>query len=107
MKEVQRDTLQIGDTFLNIEPVYLSTREMPIRSFDGFLSTIQFQQVAFDFDRQRFGWAMKGDRVHVASKPKDDSTLASALGRHLKKAKEAIDIPEPCGTSREKICSLQ
>lgn len=109
MKEVRLDALQIGDTALNTEPVYLSTLDT-IRSFDGFLSTIQFQQVAFDFERRRFGWMTKGehrDRVPVASKQKETPPFASALARQLTKERDSVSIPAPCGTSRVKVCSLQ
>jgi|SRR5215470_10115803 len=110
MKEVRLDALQIGETLLNTNPVYLSTRDTRIHSFDGFLSTALFQQVAFDFERKRFGWMMKGerrDRVHLASKPRDTPPFASALVRQLSKGKEGMGIPQACGTSRDKICSLQ
>jgi len=110
MKEVRLDGLQIGDTLLNTDPVYLATRDLRIHSFDGFLSTIQFRQVAFDFERKRFGWMTKADqrdRVHVTSKQKDTPPFASALARQLTKGKEATSIPAPCGVSREKVCSLQ
>lgn len=110
LREVQLDTLQIGDTLLNTDPIYLSTRDMSIHSFDGFLSTVQFQQVAFDFERMRFGWMTKGerqDRAHIASKGKGNAPFASALARQLAKGKDVINVPEACGTSRGKICSLQ
>jgi hypothetical protein len=69
MQEVRLDTLQLGDTSLSAEPVFLSAREIPLYSFDGFLSTIQFKQVAFDFKRMEFGWTLKDrkNRVRVAS----------------------------------------
>lgn len=110
LREVPLDTLQIGDTVLNTDPIYLAARDMSIHSFDGFLSTIQFQQVAFDFERKRLGWMTKGaqkDRVHVATNGKENPPFASTLARQLAKGKDAIDIPEACGTSRGKICSLQ
>jgi predicted aspartyl protease len=72
LREVRLDELQLGDTSLSSEPVYLSARNMPIYSFDGFLSTIQFRQVAFDFEREQFGWVSRDerkDRIRVASKP--------------------------------------
>lgn len=70
LQEVHLDTLRLGNTDLNSEPVYLSARNMPIYSFDGFLATIQFRQVTFDFERGEFGWIAREDRktrVHVAS----------------------------------------
>ena len=38
LQEVHLDTLRLGNTDLNSEPVYLSARNMPIYSFDGFLA---------------------------------------------------------------------
>jgi hypothetical protein len=110
LQEVRLDELQLADTPLNSDPVYLSVRDMPVHSFDGFLSTIQFEQVAFDFERQEFGWMVKGERrerVHIASKPRDNPSFPNALARQLTKGKDVISVPEACGSSREKICSLQ
>jgi aspartyl protease len=110
MQEVRLDTLLLGDTSLSAEPVYLSTREIPIRSFDGFLSTIQFRQVAFDFKRMEFGWVLKQDRkksVHVASKSKGTPPFAAALAHQLTKPKESVSVPAACGTAPDRVCSLQ
>jgi predicted aspartyl protease len=110
MHEVRLDTLQLGDTSLSAQPVYLSTREIPIYSFDGFLSTIQFKQVAFDFKRMEFGWVLKQDHkkgVHVASKSKGTPPFAAALAHQLAKPKESISVPTSCGTAPDRACSLQ
>ena len=110
MQEVRLDTLQLGDTSLTAEPIYLSTREIPIYSFDGFLSTIQFKQVAFDFKRMEFGWVLKQDRkkaVHVASKSKGTPPFATALADQFTRQNDTGAPPEACGTSRDRACSLR
>ncbi len=110
MQEVRLDTLQLGDTSLSAEPVYLSTREIPIYSFDGFLSTIQFRQVAFDFKRMEFGWILKQDHkkgVHVASKSRGTPPFAAALVHQLTRPKESVSVPTACGTAPDRVCSLQ
>jgi len=110
MQEVRLDTLQLGDTSLSAEPIYLSAREIPIYSFDGFLSTIQFKQVAFDFKRMEFGWILKKDRkkgVQTASKSKGTPPFATALANQLTRQTESSPAPEACGTSRDRACSLR
>ncbi len=110
MQEVRLDTLQLGDTSLSSEPVYLSAREIAIYSFDGFLSTIQFKQVAFDFKRMEFGWVLKQERkkaVHIASKSKGTPPLATALTNQLTKPTESVSLPAACGTAPDRVCSLQ
>jgi len=110
LQEIRLDNLQLGDTFLNGEPVFLSDREIPIHSFDGFLSTIQFRQVAFDFERNQFGWIAKEERrkrANVASKAKGTPPFAAALANQLTKAKESVSAPAACGTAPDRVCSLQ
>jgi predicted aspartyl protease len=110
MQEVRLGTLQLGGTNLGTEPVYVSARPIPIYSFDGFLSTIQFRQVAFDFERKQFGWTTKGERknrVNVASKTKGTPPFATALANQLTKAKESVSVPAACGTAPDRVCSLQ
>jgi predicted aspartyl protease len=110
MQEVRLDTLQLGDTNLGTEPVYVSARPIPIFSFDGFLSTIQFRQVAFDFERKQFGWITKRERknrVNVASKSKGTPPFAAALANQLTKTKESVSVPAACGMAPDRICSLQ
>jgi hypothetical protein len=64
--------ISVGDTTLGTEPVYVSrARNIPVYSFDGFLATAQFRQIAFDFERGEFSWLTKDkrlNRVRVASK---------------------------------------
>jgi predicted aspartyl protease len=110
MQEVRLDTLMLGDTNLGAEPVYVSSRPIPIYSFDGFLSTIQFRQVAFDFERKQFGWTTKSERknrVNVASKSKGTPPFAAAIVNQLTKPKEPVSAPAACGTALNRVCSLQ
>ena len=93
MQEVRLGTLLLGDTNLNSEPVYLSTRDMPIYSFDGFLATIQFRQVAFDFERDEFGWIARDDRrkhVHVASGAAEAPPYATGFIEEVPKPGNAL-----------------
>jgi predicted aspartyl protease len=72
LKEVRLQSLRLGETELKAQPIYVSSRVMPTYSFDGFLSTVQFQQVAFDFERYEFSWMERKhprERIHVASAP--------------------------------------
>ncbi len=83
LQEIRLANLQLGDTFLDREPVYLSEREMPVHSFDGFLSTIQFQQVAFDFERGEFAWMVRDERknrIHRATALANDVSKTRRSG---------------------------
>jgi len=108
LQEIRLDDLQLGDTTLNRE-VYLSDREIPVHSFDGFLSTIQFQQIALDFERGEFAWMVKEERknrVHRASKPKTTPPLASALANEVSKPRHSV--VEGCGDpANSAACGLR
>jgi predicted aspartyl protease len=108
LQEIRLDDLQLGDTILNRE-VYLSDREVPVHSFDGFLSTIQFQQIALDFERDEFAWMVKDEkknRVHRASKPKTIPPLATALADEV--AKPRHSVVEGCGDRTDSVaCGLR
>ncbi|HST09727.1 MAG TPA: retropepsin-like aspartic protease [Terriglobales bacterium] len=109
LREVRMDTLQLGDTDLNTEPVYVSDRQIAIYSFDGFLSTIQFRQIAFDFERGEFGWIPmneKKNRVHVASKAKSKPPFASALANEVSQPRHSV--VEGCGDpANSAACGLR
>jgi len=110
MQEVRLDTLQLGGTNLGAEPIYVSARPIPIHSFDGFLSTIRFRQVAFDFERKQFGWITKEERKNrgnVASKAKGTPPFAAAIVNQITKPKESVSVPVACGTAPDRVCSLQ
>lgn len=108
LQEIRLDDLQLGDTILNRE-VYLSAREIPVHSFDGFLSTIQFQQIALDFERDQFAWMVKNDgknRVHRASMPKSTPPLATALADEISKPRHSV--VEGCGDpANSAACGLR
>jgi hypothetical protein len=83
---------------------------MPIFSFDGFLSTIQFSQVAFDFERGEFGWMTKEQRrghVHVASKTTNTPGYAAVIGREVTKPRNSVLPLEGCGDATGLGCGLR
>jgi hypothetical protein len=108
LQEIRLDDLHLGDTILNRE-VYLSDREIPVHSFDGFLSTIQFQQVALDFEHGEFAWMVKDkrkNRVERAAKPKSTPPFATALADQISKPKHSV--VEGCGDpANSAACGLQ
>ena len=71
LREVSLQSVQLGDTDLATQPIFISEAgDLPPYKFDGFLSTVQFRQIAFDFERQEFSWMTKDqrrDQVRVAS----------------------------------------
>jgi predicted aspartyl protease len=111
LQEVRLDDLHLGNTPLNFESVYLSTREMPVFSFDGFLSTIQFRQVAFDFERGEFGWMMRNEkrgRVQAASKTAGQPGYAAAIVHEVTKPKTSVVPPPGCGDAAAGLaCGLR
>ena len=70
LREVKLDSVQLGDFELGSQAVYVSDApNLPPYPFDGFLSTIQFEQIAFDFQRHIFHWKLRDSRkgqVHLA-----------------------------------------
>ena len=70
LREIRLDQLQLGDSTM-AEPIFVSdAANLPAYSFDGFLSTAQFRQIAFDFERQEFSWMTndeRRDRVRMAA----------------------------------------
>jgi len=71
LREISLDGLQLGDTNVAGQPVFVSdAADMPAYPFDGFLSTARFRQIAFDFERRRFSWMTSDSRrnqIHVAA----------------------------------------
>jgi len=70
LREVKLESVQLGDFELGSQAVYVSDApDLPPYPFDGFLSTIQFEQIAFDFQRHTFSWKLRDSRkrqVHLA-----------------------------------------
>ncbi len=63
LRQIRLDRLQLGDTNLAGEQIYVSdAANLPPYPFDGFLSTAQFRQIAFDFERQEFSWMTNDER---------------------------------------------
>ena len=82
LREVRLDGLQLGDTNLSTQPVYVSAARMPAYPFDGFLSTVQFRQIAFDFERQQFSWVSRDERldhVRIASDSTNDAPYIASF----------------------------
>ena len=71
LRQSRFDRLQLGDTNLAEEQIYVSdAANLPPYPFDGFLSTAHFRQIAFDFERQEFSWTTNDERrdhVRMAS----------------------------------------
>lgn len=75
LREIRFDRLQLGDTNMASQPIFISdTMNLPPYSFDGFLSTAQFRQVAFDFERQQFSWMTNEERLDRVRLAADSST---------------------------------
>lgn len=82
LREVRLDGLQLGDTNLSTQPVYVSSARMPAYPFDGFLSTAQFRQIAFDFERREFSWVSRDERldhVRIASDSTNDAPYIASF----------------------------
>jgi hypothetical protein len=105
LREIRFDRLQLGDTNLARQPIFISdTVNPPPYPFDGFLSTAQFRQVAFDFERQEFSWMTNDERLDrvrvVANSPTplpDTSTVPSYVNAALEEAPGPSITPEFCG----------
>ena len=80
LREVNLESVQLGEVELGSQAVYVSDApDLPPYPFDGFLSTIQFAQIAFDFPRHTFSWKLRDSRkgqVHLAM---HKGTLAPTL----------------------------
>ena len=83
LRQINLQSLQLGDTELAAQPIFVSeAAKLPPYQFDGFLSTLQFQQIAFDFERQEFSWMTKDSRredvrVAVNSSRNDADSMVS------------------------------
>ncbi len=105
LREVRFDRLQLGDTNVASQPIFISdATNMPPYSFDGFLSTAQFRQVAFDFERQEFSWMTtyeRPDRVRLAansSTPLPDTPAPTPyMDAAMAKTPSLSITPEYCG----------
>ena len=70
LSEVRLESVQLGDFELGSQAVYVSDApDLPSYPFDGFLSTIEFEQIAFNFQSHTFSWKLRESRkgqVHLA-----------------------------------------
>ena len=84
LREVQLESVQLGDLDLGVQDVYVyDSPNLADSRFDGFLSTIQFEQIAFDFERHIFSWTFHDSRrgqVHLAMRGGTLAPSLSALG---------------------------
>ena len=97
LRQISVQSLQLGNTDLAAQPIFVSdAANLPPYQFDGFLSTVQFQQIAFDFERQEFSWVTKDlrvIRVDVASSSADAPSYVALSG-------ERGSRPEPLSVLR-------
>ena len=78
LREVKLESVQLGDFDLGSQAVYVSDAPNSY-PFDGFLSTIQFEQIAFDFERRTFSWTVRNSREHQVHLAMRKGTLAPTL----------------------------
>jgi hypothetical protein len=100
LREISLNDLQLGTTNLGAHPVFVSdARNVPAYPFDGFLSTAQFRQIAFDFERREFSWMTTDDRLdraHVAANPSAAPSSVTAWAEEATNAAPAM-TPHYCG----------
>jgi Aspartyl protease len=101
LREISLDSLQLGDTNLSAQPIFVSdATNMPAHRFDGFLSTAQFQQIAFDFERQEFSWMTKDSRLKEVRVAADSSTppaYVAAFAEGISGARSTTPQGNRCG----------
>jgi hypothetical protein len=87
LREVQLENVQLGEIDLGSQAVYVAdSSHLPAYPFDGFLSTIQFEQIAFDLERHVFSWKARDSRdhrVHLAQRTGTLTPNLSALSAGL------------------------
>jgi hypothetical protein len=111
LREIRLDGLQLGDTDLGTQPIFVSdATNLPAYRFDGFLATAQFRQIAFDFERRAFSWMTKDglDQVRVAAdsgtSPAEVIDFTEGLPRAERRAQRGIRCADQqagavwCGT---------
>jgi predicted aspartyl protease len=117
LREIRFERLQLGDTNLAGEPIYVSdAANLPPYVFDGFLATAQFRQIAFDFERQEFSWMTndeRRDQVRVAtnsSKPVPATpTAVPSMDAAIEETSSPSSTPGLCGDpeARGVTCALR
>jgi len=85
--------VQLGNFDLGAQAVYVSDApNLPPYPFDGFLSTIQFEQIAFDFERHTFSWSTRNasnHTVHLAQRGEKAAAMVGALSAGLSNGEPA------------------
>lgn len=105
LRQIRFDRLQLGDTNLAGEQIYVSdASNLPPYPFDGFLSTAQFPQIAFDFERREISWMTNDEdmyRVRVASSssiaPPNSSSALPYMNASIDETPRSSVTPEYCG----------
>jgi predicted aspartyl protease len=97
LREVTLEGVQLGTSDLGSQAVYVAdSSRLPAYPFDGFLSTVQFEKIAFDFERRTFSWSAREQAnrlVHLAQRGGKAAALVGALSAGLSDA-------EPGGLGR-------
>lgn len=105
LRQVSLRSLQLSDTDLTTQPIFVSdATNLPPYKFDGFLSTVQFRQIAFDFERQEFSWMTndkRRDLVRSASSSPDVSPdVALSMDSASKAGARSVWSNEETGDAR-------
>ncbi len=96
LRQIGLPGLQLGDTDLAAQPIFVSdAANLPPYQFDGFLSTLQFQQIAFDFERQEFSWLTKDRRVNRVDVASSSSDAPPYVGLAGQRGSEALSVRTP------------
>lgn len=86
LREVTLERVQLGDIDLGSQAVYAEESPgLPAYPFDGFLSTVQFDRIAFNFERRTFSWSTHDQvnrPVHLAQHG-GNAAFASVLSEGL------------------------
>jgi predicted aspartyl protease len=101
LREISLERLQLGETDLAAQPIFLlDAANLPPYHFDGFLSTAQFRQIAFDFERREFSWMTNDDRVDRVRVASDSSIAPAYVAIWAERAAKANPSTEPeyCAT---------
>jgi predicted aspartyl protease len=80
LSEVTLKEVQLGNFELGSQTVLVAdSPKLPAYPFDGFLSTIQFDQIAFDFERQTFSWRTRDSNDRRVQLTQGTGTLTPNL----------------------------
>jgi predicted aspartyl protease len=101
LREISLEGLRLGDTSVAGQPIFVSDApNMPAYRFDGFLSTAQFRQIAFDFERQRFSWMTNDSRrnqMRIAAHSPTSPAYVAAFEEGILKSRSTPAQEDRCG----------